>query len=62
MKIKNIKNKNIKELYNILHILLYEKFNLRLKYKNKKINKNHLIKENRRDIARIKTLITYKKE
>ncbi|WMC20164.1 MAG: 50S ribosomal protein L29 [Enterobacteriaceae bacterium PSpyr] len=61
MKLKNIKKKNINELYGILYILLYEKFNLRIKLSNKKLKHTHLLKENRRDIARIKTLIINKR-
>ncbi|XZR53113.1 MAG: 50S ribosomal protein L29 [Enterobacteriaceae bacterium] len=61
MKFQDIKNKNINELYGILYILLYEKFNLRIKLGNNYLKKTHLLKENRRDIARIKILITNKR-
>ncbi|WMC18770.1 MAG: 50S ribosomal protein L29 [Enterobacteriaceae bacterium PSpicST2] len=61
MNLKNINNKNIDELYGILHILLYEKFNLRLKLGNNQLKNLNLLKENRHDIARIKTLIINKR-
>ncbi|WGS66134.1 50S ribosomal protein L29 [Enterobacteriaceae bacterium ET-AT1-13] len=61
MKFKNIKNKTLNELNGILYMLLYEKFSLRIKLGNNQLKKTHLLKENRRDIARIKTLIINKR-
>ncbi|XZR52695.1 MAG: 50S ribosomal protein L29 [Enterobacteriaceae bacterium] len=61
MKYKNIKNKTINELKGILYILLYEKFKLRIKLGNNKLKSTHLLKNNRKNIARIKTLIINKR-
>ncbi len=60
-KIHELRNKSIKELNDQLTLLLREKFNLNLQLVNHKLNKTHLSKNIRRDIAIIKTLLTEKK-
>ncbi len=57
---KFLRNKNIKELKNILYILLKKKFTLRMQLFLNKIKKNHLIRKCKKNISIIKTLIREK--
>lgn len=52
--------KNSKELYGELVSLLRAQFNLRVQISNNQARQTHLIKRVRRDIARVKTLLTQK--
>lgn len=52
--------KNSKELYDELVSLLRAQFNLRVQISNNQARQTHLIKRVRRDIARVKTLLTQK--
>ncbi len=56
-----LRKKNIEELKNELSNLLYQKFNLSLQLSSKKLKKTHLIKLYKKNIARIKTIISEKK-
>jgi len=58
MKIKKIKKKNIEELNIKLYNLFHKKFNLIMQLKSRQLQKSHLLKIIRRDIARVKTLLT----
>ncbi|MFT8229823.1 MAG: 50S ribosomal protein L29 [Enterobacterales bacterium] len=60
MKIKNIHNKSYIDLKKELLHLLREQFNLKMQIKSNQLKKTHLLKETRKNIARIKTLITRK--
>ncbi len=53
-------NKSIKELNIELCNLLKEYFNLRMQLSSGKLKKSHLIRLCRRNIARIKTYLTFK--
>ncbi|WWP01970.1 MAG: 50S ribosomal protein L29 [Candidatus Dasytiphilus stammeri] len=61
MKFKELKEKNIEELKIELVNLNREKFNLRIQHQAGNVKNNKLLKNIRRDIARIKTLLTQKK-
>ncbi|MCV2508769.1 MAG: 50S ribosomal protein L29 [Candidatus Lightella neohaematopini] len=58
---KDLKNNNLDKLYKELNELLLTRFNIRIQFYNNKLKQVHVIKENRRDIARIKTIISMKK-
>ncbi|AEH39909.1 50S ribosomal protein L29 [Buchnera aphidicola (Cinara tujafilina)] len=58
---KKINQKDTLELHKLLIGLLKEKLNLRLQLSSGKLKKVHLIKCVKRNIARIKTIITYRK-
>ena len=57
MNVKELKTKNPVELNEKLTELLKNQFDLRMAKGNGQLTKNHVIKEARRDIARVKTLI-----
>ncbi|WWP02397.1 MAG: 50S ribosomal protein L29 [Candidatus Dasytiphilus stammeri] len=61
MKFKELKEKNIKDLKIELVNLNREKFNLRIQHQSGNVKNNKLLKNIRRNIARIKTLLTQKK-
>ncbi len=58
---KFLKNKNIKELKNILFILLRESFNIRMQLLSNDFKKTHLINKIKKNIAKVKTFIWLKK-
>jgi len=60
MKISTLSGKNIKELHAELVSLLKAQFNLRIQMSNNQTKQTHIIKKVRRDIARVKTLLTQK--
>ncbi|MCV2506077.1 MAG: 50S ribosomal protein L29 [Candidatus Lightella neohaematopini] len=59
---KNLKNNDLDKLYKELNELLLTRFNIRIQFYNNKLKQVHIIKKNRRDIARIKTIISIKKD
>ncbi len=59
---KFLKNKNIEELNKDLSFLLKEKFNLKMQLYLNKIKKNHLIRNCKKKIIIIKTILTEKKK
>ncbi|MFP3036561.1 MAG: 50S ribosomal protein L29 [Arsenophonus sp. ER-BJ3-MAG3] len=61
MKAKELRLKNVEELNTELLNLLREQFNLSMQLGSGKLQQFHLLKLLRRDIARIKTLISEKK-
>ncbi|MBK4764830.1 MAG: 50S ribosomal protein L29 [Pantoea sp. Brub] len=60
MKLTKLRKKNSKELNDELFNLLREKFNLRIQAKSGQLQQTHLLKQVRRNIARVKTLLTEK--
>jgi len=58
MNIKELRNKNIQELNVMLLDLLKEQFNLRMQKTTNQLNQTHLLKFVRRDIARVKTVLS----
>lgn len=60
MKAQELREKSVEELNQELLSLLKEQFNLRLRKATGQLNQGHLLKQARRDIARIKTLLTEK--
>lgn len=60
MKTIDIKNKSIEELNSELLHLLREQFNLRMQKAAGQMQKTHLLRKVRRNIARVKTLLTQK--
>lgn len=60
MKIKELREKNVAELKQELVGLLREQFNLRMQRGSEQLGRTHLLKEVRRNIARVKTILTEK--
>ncbi|HBT1472580.1 50S ribosomal protein L29 [Klebsiella pneumoniae] len=63
MKAKELREKSVEELnaelLNLLN-LLREQFNLRMQAASGQLQQTHLLKQVRRDVARVKTLLTQK--
>lgn len=60
MKASELREKSVEELNAQLVDLLKEQFNLRLRKSTGQLNQSHLLRQARRDIARVKTLLTQK--
>jgi large subunit ribosomal protein L29 len=60
MKASELREKSVEELNQDLLGLLKEQFNLRLRKSTGQLNQSHLMTQNRKDIARIKTVLTQK--
>ncbi len=60
MKASELRNKSTDELNQELLNLLKEQFNLRLRKSTGQLNQSHLLRQTRRDIARVKTVLTQK--
>ncbi|MCE0556551.1 MULTISPECIES: 50S ribosomal protein L29 [Motilimonas] len=60
MKASELKTKSVEELNAELLSLLREQFNLRMQASTGQLAQTHLQKEVRRNIARVKTLLTQK--
>lgn len=60
MKAKELREKSVEELNTELLNLLREQFNLRMQLASGQLQQSHLSKQVRRNIARVKTLITEK--
>jgi large subunit ribosomal protein L29 len=60
MKASELKVKSVDELNNELTSLLREGFNLRMQKATGQLTQSHQIKDNRRNIARIKTILRQK--
>lgn len=60
MTAKELQKKNSEELTNELLGLLREQFNLRMQAANGQLQHTHLLKQVRRNVARVKTLLTEK--
>ena len=60
MKTSELREKSVDELNQQLVDLLKEQFNLRLRKTTGQLNQSHLVRQVRRDIARVKTLLNEK--
>lgn len=60
MKANELREKSVEELNQALVEALKEQFNLRLRKSTGQLNQSHLAAQNRKDIARIKTVLTQK--
>ena len=61
MKAEEIRDKTVEELQSQLQELYKDQFNNRMQNSMGQLGQNHLVKEVRKDIARIKTIISEKK-
>jgi len=57
MQAKELKDKDLAQLQEQLNGLLQKQFDLRMARGNGQLNKIHLLREVRRDIARVKTVM-----
>ena len=57
---KELREKTVDELNNVLHDLLKDQFNYRIQKATGQLAQSHLLGEVRRDIARVKTVLTDK--
>jgi len=62
MKAVDLKNKNVDELREQLLDLRKEQFNLRMQNASGQLGQPHLLKEAKKDIARVKTVLREKLE
>ena len=62
MKATELKEKNVEELNAELLNLLREQFNLRMQHSTGQLEKTDQLKKVRRNIARVKTILTEKAE
>ena len=60
MKAQELREKSVEELNTELLNLLREQFNLRMQTASGQLQQTHLLKQVRRDVARVKTLLTQK--
>ncbi len=60
MKANELKDKSVEELNAELLNLLREQFNLRMQLNTGQLAQAHLVKQVRRDIARVKTVLNQK--
>ena len=60
MKAQDLREKSVEELNAELLKQLEEQFKLRMQASTGQLNQTHLLKQTRRDIARIKTVLTQK--
>ncbi|OQW41826.1 MAG: 50S ribosomal protein L29 [Proteobacteria bacterium SG_bin4] len=60
MKTNDLKNKSLHELNEELLALLKIQFSLRMQHATQQLSNNKLIRLNRREIARVKTVISQK--
>lgn len=60
MKASELREKTVEDLNQDLLKLLKEQFNLRLRKATGQMNQSHLLRQVRRDIARVKTVLTNK--
>jgi len=62
MSAKELLEKSVDELNSELEVKLQEQFKLRMQHSTGQLNQTHLVKQTRRDIARIKTVLRQKAE
>jgi large subunit ribosomal protein L29 len=60
MKVQELREKSVDELNKELETQLENQFRLRMQAETNQLNQTHLVKQARRDIARIKTVLTEK--
>lgn len=61
MKVAELNNKSADELAKELIQLREEQFKLRMQKSTGQLNQTHLLKQNQRNIARVKTVLSQKK-
>jgi len=57
MKASELRDKNLEELRKIMQELLQEQFNLRMQSGTGQMARSHLIRDARKNIARVKTIM-----
>ena len=62
MNVSELRDKSPAELRDTLHELLKEQFNLRMQRGTGQFSRPHLMKDVRRNIARVKTVINQKRQ
>ena len=62
MKANELREKSQEELRETLHDLLKEQFNLRMQQGTGQVARHHVIRQVRRDIARVKTVMNEKRK
>jgi large subunit ribosomal protein L29 len=62
MKANELKDKSVEELNNELKGLLREQFNLRMQKGTGQLSQPHRVKQVRREVARVKTILNQKAE
>lgn len=62
MKASELREKSQEELRETLHDLLKEQFNLRMQQGTGQMARHHVIRQVRRDIARVKTVMNEKRK
>jgi len=62
MKAEELRGNDLDALKQTLHGLLKDQFNLRMQYATGQLGQNHMLKQVRRDIARVKTVINQKQK
>ena len=60
MKANELREKSVEELNTQMMSLLKEQFNLRMRKSTGQLNQGHLLRNVRRDIARVKTVLNQK--
>lgn len=60
MKASELNDKSVEQLNDELLGLLREQFNLRMQAATGQLNQTHMLKQVRRDVARVKTVINQK--
>jgi large subunit ribosomal protein L29 len=60
MKASELREKSVEDLNKDLLTLREEQFKLRMQKSTGQLNQSHLLQQNQRDIARVKTVITQK--
>ncbi len=60
MKAAELRDKSVAELDSELNELLKEQFNLRMQHGTGQLGQTHLLKQVRRDVARVRTLLNEK--
>ena len=58
MKASELRDKSQQELSDTLHELLKEQFNLRMQQGTEQLARHHVIRQVRKNIARVKTVMT----
>ena len=58
MKANELRDKSQQELRDMLHELLKEQFNLRMQQGTEQLARHHVIRQARKNIARVKTVMT----
>ena len=61
MKAEELRGNDLNKLKETLHGLLKDQFNLRMKYATGQLGQNHMLRQVKRDIARVKTVMNQKK-